>query len=158
MDGELSITGLLAIGGTLKSTELQLQAIRDLLRRKKEAIPKGKISSFLNFATLFDIKMAKYEIDTLQGPISHLTEVYMNMAKTLHPELFSDDTNICLIQEEANNSTSPEAMVLSPSPNENIQQNNQLQNEPEPVRHESKKDKSWFSNKSWIGSCMKVKE
>ncbi|XP_010516147.1 PREDICTED: uncharacterized protein LOC104791855 [Camelina sativa] len=137
--GELSITGLLAIGATLKSMELQLEAIGDLLRQRKEAIPKGKISSFLYFPTLFYIKMTKSEIDTLQGPISHLTVVYMNMAMTLHPELFSEDTNICLIQEEPNNSISPEAMILSPSPTEeeDIRLNNQLQNEPEPLRRES---------------------
>ncbi|XP_019085873.1 PREDICTED: uncharacterized protein LOC104712205 [Camelina sativa] len=136
--GELSITGLLAIGETLKSIELQLQAIRDLLRQRKEAIPKGKISSFFNFATLSKIKMTKSKIDTLQGPISRLTGVYMIMARTLHPELFSDDTNICLIQEEPNNSISPEVMVLSPSPTEeDIGLNNKLQNEPEPLRSES---------------------
>ncbi|CAH8268732.1 unnamed protein product [Arabidopsis lyrata] len=108
--------------------------------RKKLYIPKGKISSFFYFATLFDNKMTISEIETLQRPISLLTEVYTNMAMRLHPELFSEDTNPSLIQEDANNGISPEAVVVVPSPAEEMQQNNQIQNEPEPLRRESKTD------------------
>ncbi|CAL9246253.1 unnamed protein product [Arabidopsis halleri] len=130
IDGDVSITGLLAIVASFQSIELQLQAIKDLLRQRKESIPKGKISSVFNFATLFDNKMTISEIETLQGPISLLTEVYTNMAMRLHPELFSVDTNTSLIQEDANNGISLEAVVVVPSPTEEIQQNNEIQNEP----------------------------
>ncbi|XP_020879647.1 LOW QUALITY PROTEIN: uncharacterized protein LOC9312387 [Arabidopsis lyrata subsp. lyrata] len=141
IDGDVSITGLLAIVASFQSLELQLQAMKDLLRQRKEAyIPKGKISSFFYFATLFDNKMTISEIETLQRPISLLTEVYTNMAMRLHPELFSEDTNPSLIQEDANNGISPEAVVVVPSPAEEMQQNNQIQNEPEPLRRESKTD------------------
>ncbi|KAG7565824.1 hypothetical protein ISN44_As10g024500 [Arabidopsis suecica] len=168
-DGDVSITGLLAIVATFQSIELQLQAMKDLLRQRKEAIPKGKISSFFNFATLFDNKMTISEIETLQRAFSLLTEVYTNMAMRLHPELFSVDTNTSLIQEDANNGISPEAVVvvpspteemqqnnqiqndpavvLSPSPTEEILQNNQLQNEPEPLRPERKTGSSWFGKR-----------
>ncbi|CAE6076364.1 unnamed protein product [Arabidopsis arenosa] len=131
IDGDVSITDLLAIVATFQSIELQLQAMKDLLRQRKEAIPKGKISSFFYFATLFDNKMTISEIETLQRPISLLTEVYTNMAMRLHPELFSVDTNTSLIQEDANNGISPEvAVVVVPSPTEEMQQNNQIQNDP----------------------------
>ncbi|CAH8268759.1 unnamed protein product [Arabidopsis lyrata] len=106
IDGDVSITGLLAIVASFQSLELQLQAMKDLLRQRKEAI----------YSQGQDLLL--------------LTEGYTNMARTLHPELFSDDTNTCLIQEDANNGISHEAVVLSPSPTEEILQNNQLQNEP----------------------------
>ncbi|KAG7565850.1 hypothetical protein ISN44_As10g024750 [Arabidopsis suecica] len=158
IDGDVSITGLIAIVASFQSLELQLQAMKDLLRQRKEAIPKGKISSFFYLPTLLEIKLYKHDVDSIQGPISLLTEGYTNMARTLYPELFSDDINTCLIQEDANNGISFETVVLSPSPTEEILQNNQLQNEPEPLRRESKTESNWFGNKRWIGSCMKGKE
>ncbi|CAB87840.1 putative protein [Arabidopsis thaliana] len=131
MDGDVSITGLIAIIASFQSVELQIQAIKDLLRQRKEAIPNGKLSRYFYSFTLFDVEMTVSEIETLQRIISPFAEFYTNMARELHPELFSDDSNTCLIQEDANNGISPEvAVVVVPSPTEEIQQNNQLQNEP----------------------------
>ncbi|EFH52578.1 hypothetical protein ARALYDRAFT_324085 [Arabidopsis lyrata subsp. lyrata] len=83
IDGDVSITGLLAIVASFQSLELQLQAMKDLLRQRKEAI----------YSQGQDLFMTISEIETLQRPISLLTEVYTNMAMRLHPELFSEDTN-----------------------------------------------------------------
>ncbi|ANM65260.1 hypothetical protein AT3G55860 [Arabidopsis thaliana] len=70
MDGDVSITGLIAIIASFQSVELQIQAIKDLLRQRKEAIPNGKLSRYFYSFTLFDVEMTVSEIETLQRIIS----------------------------------------------------------------------------------------
>lgn len=70
VDGDVSITGLIAIIASFQSVELQIQAIKDLLRQRKEAIPNGKLSRYFYSFTLFDVEMTVSEIETLQRIIS----------------------------------------------------------------------------------------
>ncbi|KAL1207974.1 hypothetical protein V5N11_034267 [Cardamine amara subsp. amara] len=129
-------------GLRLKSIEIQILAIKYLTRLRKEAIPKGKIHSFLNFPTLIRIWMTQSEMDSIENSIARISEVHMKLVRRLQTELISD-INKCLLQEEANNRISPEmAVVLSPSLTMEIGVNNQLRNDPEPSRSESKTDNS----------------
>ncbi|VVA90106.1 unnamed protein product [Arabis nemorensis] len=97
-------------GAILKPRILLLQAIKKLVRERKEAIfAKGKIYMCFKFPSRIRLWMIEADVKFLEGEVAKNVDAYLKLARELQPHLFPYTNNKCF---EAKNITSAEMELL----------------------------------------------